>query len=136
MILPKLVLRTQVPLWLSHLSKASHRHLFIGVCQQSVRPHHLPRPFSRFRPFCAVVRSPLHPAALAFVSFGIVLVRVRVRVIYRTDTHIGYRKAVADSRRRARLWPWANLKKGTSEEHARALAEYIFTSLVFVLHPF
>ena len=31
-------------------------------------------------PFCAVVRSPLHPAALAFVSFGKVLVRVRVLV--------------------------------------------------------
>ena len=31
-----------------------------------------------FSPFCAVARSPLNPAALAFVPFGIVLVRVRV----------------------------------------------------------
>ena len=30
--------------------------------------------------FCAIARSPLNPAALAFVPFGIVLVRVRVRV--------------------------------------------------------
>ncbi len=33
-----------------------------------------------FLPFCAIARSPLNPAALAFVPFGIVLVRVRVRV--------------------------------------------------------
>ena len=31
-------------------------------------------------PFCAIARIPLNPAALAFVPFGIVLVRVRVRV--------------------------------------------------------
>ncbi len=40
---------------------------FVGVCQHGVRPHHLPRLFSRF---CT---RPLNPAALAFVPFGIVL---------------------------------------------------------------
>ena len=34
-----------------------------------------------FSPFCALARSPLNSAALAFVPFGIVLVRVRVRVL-------------------------------------------------------
>ena len=33
-----------------------------------------------FLPFCAIARSPLNPAALAFVPLWIVLVRVRVRV--------------------------------------------------------
>ena len=37
-------------------------------------------PLLPFSPFCAIVRIPLNPAALAFVPFGIVLVRVRVRV--------------------------------------------------------
>ena len=37
-------------------------------------------PLLLFSPFCAIARIPLHPAALAFVPFGIVLVRVRVRV--------------------------------------------------------
>ncbi len=36
-------------------------------------------PLLLFSPFCAIARSPLNPAALAFVPFGIVLVRVRVR---------------------------------------------------------
>ncbi len=48
-------------------------------CQHSARPHHLPSLYSRFCLFCAIARSPLNPAALAFVPFGIVLVRVRVR---------------------------------------------------------
>ena len=36
-------------------------------------------PLLPFSPFCAIARIPLNPAALAFVPFGIVLVRVRVR---------------------------------------------------------
>ena len=46
-------------------------------------------PLLPFSPFCAIVRIPLNPAALAFVPFGIVLVRVRVRALGLFDlTHL------------------------------------------------
>ena len=36
-------------------------------------------PLLPFSPFCAIARNPLNPADLAFVPFGIVKVRIRVR---------------------------------------------------------
>ena len=88
----KSVLRTRVPLWLSTHSKACIERMqqiislcsptiptsFVGICRRLSDPttYYAPSPVFAF---CAIVRSPLNPAALAFVPFGIVLVRVRVR---------------------------------------------------------
>ena len=50
------------------------RHSSLAIVNVGPDPttYHASSPFS---PFCAVVRSPLNPEALAFVPFGIVLVR-------------------------------------------------------------
>ena len=93
----KSALRTRVPLWLSPLTrklplKVRTRYPIVyhtGIHRWRLStwcPTPPPTtPLLLFSPFCAIARSPLNPAALAFVPFGIVLVRVRVRVRVRSD---------------------------------------------------
>ena len=75
--LQKLSLKVCTRFPIAHTHTGINRWRFLSTWCPTPPPT---TPLLPFLPFCAIARGPLNPAALAFVPFGIVLVRVRVKL--------------------------------------------------------